>query len=243
MPKKAPKPAPPRRPRGTPLALTLAEHGEAPVRLTTPERSLLNEALRRGEDLREQVETSVTSYGRWLLGAVFANDAAAALDDKSKNPVWLELVRRAGGPSLRIGRRMLYVAVQVAAHDKRITDQAWRGLDAGRKELLLPLVSEDRLREGAQHVSKFNLSQANTRHYVTEVLKSEGKARGVRLTAPRLLSRVQKLRTALGGAAAMKRIVELRGELGASDRDKVLAEMERLRGVLGEVMRVLKGKR
>ena len=139
---------------------------------------------------------------------MFADDASAALDDKSKNPVWLELVRRAGGPTLGIGRRMLYVALQVAAHDKRITDQAWRGLDAGRKELLLPLATDDRLREGAQHVSKFNLSQANTRHYVAEVLKSSGKPRQVRLTAQRLSSKVEKLRTprrrrdaeAVGGA-------------------------------------------
>jgi hypothetical protein len=48
---------------------------------------------------------------------------------------------------------------------------------------------------------------------------------------------------ALGGAAAMKRIVELRGELGAADRDEVLGEMDKLRDLLGEVMRALKGKR
>ena len=49
--------------------------------------------------------------------------------------MWQELVRRAGGPTLRISKHMLYVAVRLAAYDKRITDQTWRGLDPGRKEL------------------------------------------------------------------------------------------------------------
>jgi hypothetical protein len=49
---------------------------------------------------------------------------------------------------------MLYVALQLAAYDKRITDQTWRGLDTGRKELLLPLAEDRRLRDAAQHVSR-----------------------------------------------------------------------------------------
>ena len=198
----APKPSPARRPRVS--ALALAEHGELPVHLTAPERALLGEALRRGEDLREELESTLTSYGRWILGSIFHDDAAAALDDKSKNPVWLELVRRAGGPSLRVSRRILYVAVQVAARDKRITDMAWRGLDAGTKELLLPLATDERLREAAQHVSKWNLSHSNTRKYVAEVLKSNGRSRGVRITVPRLVARAQKLRQSLDGAAVLR---------------------------------------
>jgi hypothetical protein len=170
-----------RRPR--PRAIVLAEHGEAPVKLTSREKALLDEALRRGEDLREQVETTVTSYGRWLLGSIFGGDASAALDDKSSNVVWRELVRRAGGPTLRIGRRMLYVALQLAARDKRIADTTWRGLDAGRKELLLPLGDDGRLREAAQHVAKFNLTQASTRQYVSSLLVSAGRAPALRLRA------------------------------------------------------------
>lgn len=106
--------------------MVLAEHCEAPVKLTSDERDLLDEALRRGEDLREEVETSVTTYGRWLLGSVFGGDSSAALDDKSNNAVWRELVRRAGGPTLRIGRRMLYVALQLAARDKRVAETLTR---------------------------------------------------------------------------------------------------------------------
>jgi hypothetical protein len=238
----APKPASPaaRRPRAR--AIVLAEHGEAPVKLTASEKALLDEALRRGEDLREQVESSVTSYGRWLLGTVFGGDASAALDDKSSNAVWRELVRRAGGPTLRIGRRMLYVALQLAARDKRIADTTWRGLDAGRKELLLPLGDDGRLREAAQHVARFNLTQTSTRQYVSGLLESDGRARAVRLTVPRIVGHVQRLRATLGTAAALRKVELLREAAEPRQRERAAEEIEQLREVLGKVARSLRAK-
>lgn len=231
---------PARRPR--PRAIDLAEHGEPPVKLTSSERTVLNEALRRGEDLREEVETSIASYGRWLLGAVFADDAAAALDDKGNNSVWRELVRRAGGPTLRINRRILYVALQLAARDKRIADSTWRGLDAGRKELLLPLADDGLLRDAAQHVSKFNLTQASTRQYVAGLLESGGRPRAVRLTVPRLVGHVQKLRATLGTAAALRKVEQLREVADAKEREKAAEEVEHLREVLGKIAKSLRAK-
>ncbi|HSO37644.1 MAG TPA: hypothetical protein VLT33_34195 [Labilithrix sp.] len=232
--------SPPRRPR--PRAIVLAEHGEAPVRLTSSEKALLDEALRRGEDLREQVETNVTSYGRWLLGSIFGGNASAALDDKSSNVVWRELVRRAGGPTLRIGRRMLYVALQLAARDKRIADTTWRGLDAGRKELLLPLGDDARLREAAQHVAKFNLTQTTTRQYVSGLLAATGRAPAVRLTMPRLVGHVQKLRAAVGTAAALRKVEQLREAAEPREREKAADEVEQLRVVLGKIARSLRAR-
>jgi hypothetical protein len=232
--------SPSRRPR--PRAIVLAEHGEAPARLTSGEKALLDEALRRGEDLREQVETTVTSYGRWLLGSIFGGDASAALDDKSSNVVWRELVRRAGGPTLRIGRRMLYVALQLAARDKRIADTTWRGLDAGRKELLLPLGDDGRLREAAQHVAKFNLTQASTRQYVSGLLVSAGRGPSVRLTMPRLVNHVQKLRTTIGTAAALRKVEQLREAAEPREREKAALEIEQLREVLAKIARSLRAK-
>ena len=184
----------------------------------------------------------MTSYGRWLLGSIFGGDAAAALDDKSSNVVWRELVRRAGGPTLRIGRRMLYVALQLAARDKRIADTTWRGLDAGRKELLLPLGDDARLREAAQHVAKFNLTQANTRQYVSGLLAATGRARAVRLTMPRLVGHVQKLRAAVGTAAALRKVEQLREAAEPREREKAADEVEQLRVVLGKIARSLRAK-
>ena len=217
---------------GRSAALVRAEHGGAPVALTKQERGVLDEALRLGEDLADDIGSKTVSYGRWLLESVFDNDASAALDDKSHNPVWLELVRRAGGPTLQLSRRMLYVALQLAAHDKQITDQAWQRLDAVRKEILLPIRDSKQLREAAQHVSKFNLTQPKTREYVSEVMAEAGRPKQVRMTGKGLAGRVRKMREALGGAGVMRRVREFHGELGEEERAAVVEEIEKLRVVL-----------
>lgn len=118
--------------------------------LNKVDSSLLAEALRRGEATRNVMEDALVDYGRWILVNVFGDDAAAALDGRSKNAVWVTLLRRAGGPTLRLSRRMLYVAVEIAARDKRINDDVWRTLEPGRKELLLPLADEPVMRKAAK---------------------------------------------------------------------------------------------
>ena len=229
-----------KRPR--PSALVRAEHGGAPVHLTASERQVFGEALRLGADLADEVEAKVSAFGRWLLEAVFDNDAAAALDGKTKNPVWQELVRRAGGPTLRVSKHMLYVALQLAAYDKRITDQTWRGLDTGRKELLLPLAEDRRLRDAAQHVSKFNLTQTKTRAYVGELLARTGEPVKVRLTAPVLVNRLKKLRESLDGAAVLRRVRALHGELEAPERQAIAGEIDKLREVLSALAREMRAR-
>ena len=221
-----------------PAALARAQHDARPAHLTTAERRTLEEALRRGQDMADEVELQVMAFGRWLLEAIFANDAAAALDDKASTPVWLELVRRAGGPSLRVSRHMLYTAVQLAARDRRIGDQAWQNLDAPRKELLLPLKDDRKIREAAQHVSKFNLTQPKTREYVTALLAGAGRARQVRVTAPAIAGRVRALRESLDSAAVLRRVKAL--ELDAAQRAALAGELDRLREVLATLSRVVR---
>lgn len=225
-----------------PSALVRAQHDGPPVHLSAGEKKVFAEALRLGADLADEVEAKVSAYGRWLLEAVFANDAAAALDDKTKNPVWQELVRRAGGPTLRIGRRMLYIAVRLAAYDKRITDQTWRGLDSGRKELLLPLREDRRLREAAQHVTKFNLTQTKTSAYVSELLAETGEAPTIRLTAPLLIGRMKKIRESLGGAAVLRKVRALQADLEASERQALAGEIEKVREVLTAIAKEVRGR-
>ena len=82
-------------------ALVRAEYGGGSVRLDVAQRDVFREALRLGAVLADEVEAKVSSYGRWLLEAVFNNDAAAALDEKSKNPVRIKLVRRSGAVSVK----------------------------------------------------------------------------------------------------------------------------------------------
>src|SRR5262245_27952647 len=103
-------------------AVARAERRSAPISLSGTEKDILEEALRRGQDTRDEVQTSLMRFGRWLLDQVFGGNATEALNDKTRNAVWMELVRRAGGPTLQISRRLLYVCLRVAANDKRIND-------------------------------------------------------------------------------------------------------------------------
>ena len=57
------------------------------------------------------------------------------------------------------------------------------------------------LRNAAQHVTKFNLTQTKTTAYVSELLSETGEPPQVRLTAPVLMKRMTNIREALGGAA------------------------------------------
>ncbi len=62
----------------------LAVVGE--VTLDAPARQVLAEALRRGAEAADAAEDAIVGFGRWLLVHVFADDAAAALDDAQREP-------------------------------------------------------------------------------------------------------------------------------------------------------------
>lgn len=228
--------------RPRPSALVRAEHHGAPVHLDDKQRRLLDEALRRGQDLSEEIETKVAAYGRWLLETVFANDSSEALDDRTKNPVWQELVRRAGGPTLSISPAGLYTALRIAARDRRIGDAAWRNLDASRKALLLPLGDDARLRAAARHVSEFKLSHKKTRAYVTELLAEKGVARRVRLTGPLLSQRVRRLRESLDGASVLRKVATLHAEMEPKERAGLVQELEKLQRLLATLTSTIRGK-
>ena len=67
----------------------------------------------------------------------------------------------------------------------------------------MPLGDDTRLGDDAQHSAKFDLTQASARQYVSGLLEPVGRARAVRLTVPRIVGQVQKLRATLGTAAAL----------------------------------------
>ena len=135
---------------------------------------------------------------------------------------------------------MLYVCVKLAAWDKRIQDETFDRLDAGRKELLLPLADAKRMRDAANHVSKLKLTQTDTKQYVTSLLEDGGKSRQTRLTASGLASRVGKLSESLSGAAVLRQVRKMHADLEVDERNEVAGEIEKLREVLGEIVRTLK---
>ena len=119
---------------------------------------------------------------------------------------WLELLRRAGGPTLRLSRRFLNVAVAIAAHDKRINDDTWRLLEPGRKELLLPLAEEKAMRKAAAHVVKLKLSQRSTRQYVKSLREKSGGSQKARLTPAQAQAHVGRFLGRVNEAAYEKRL-------------------------------------
>jgi len=113
------------------------------------------------------------------------------------------------------------------------------GLDAARKELLLPLKTPPLLLEAAKRVSDMDMSQAKTKEYVTELLKQNGKTRQVRLTARGLRSRIRAATGAFDGGT-VKRLKSLRSQISSEERDALARDVETLRDLLSTVLRELR---
>lgn len=212
----------------------------APNPLDAPQRKVLAEALRRAEETRDVIEDALVSFGRWVLVNVFDDDAAAALDGRHDNPVWRDLLARAGGPTLRLSERMLYVALHIAAHDKRITDEAWRALEPGRKELLLPLGDEAAMRKAAQHVQAMKLTQRATLAYVGALRSEQDRGRAARLTGGRFTARVKRMSDGVTSAAFVRRAKQVAGELSDAQRAAVRRDVTALRAWTAEMLRALR---
>ncbi len=196
--------------------------------LSAAEHKLLAQALQRADEARETIESAVVTFGRWALVNVFADDARAALEARHENPVWQALRARAGGPTLRLSERLLTVALLIAARDKRITDEAWRSLDAGRKELLLPLGDERAMRKAAQHVTRMKMTQRATRAYVGALRAEAGQTPAQRLTPARLVGRARKVRAALTEAGLQRRSVAMVAKMGDAQRAALKEEVDAL---------------
>lgn len=213
-------------------ALARAERGSKPVHLTAAEARLVDRALVEGARLDNAVSSALEEFGRWLLLEVFGGDVTPALDPRNKNPVWLDLTRRAGGPTLPIDRYTLSVALRLAAYDKRIADSAWRGLDVFRRELLLPLGDAAVMREAAQHVAALKLTHGKTRTYVTELLAKQGKRRQVRLSPRSMVARVRAFRARFDSPQLLAKVAALGSTMGDDQRAAVRAELAGLRALV-----------
>ncbi len=147
---------------------------------------------------------------------------------------------RTDSPFPDVLRKTSEVALRIAALDERLDDQNWRTLTVGRKELLLPLRTDRRFREGARHVARFDLTHAAIRRYVAHVLRAVGRTQDERLTVPTLVARVRRLRETLEGSVVLARIAEARRTVGAAERATTAAEVEALRALLARIAEALR---
>lgn len=206
--------------------------------LAARDEPLLAEALRLAEEAGQTVENTLIGFGRWMLVHLFANDTGRALAPRKDNALWNELLRRAGGPSLRLSRKSLSVALHIAAHDHRIQDASWRLLEPGRKALLLPLREEPSLREAAQHVVKLKLSQKATRAYVKSL---QANAAGpVRLTAQRVGNDIARFSTRVLDTKYERRAHALAKKLPEDEREAMTEEVARVRAWADRLLKTLR---
>lgn len=173
---------------------------------------------------------------------MFEDDAAAALDGRRHNPVWQALLNRAGGPTLRVSAKLLEVAVRIAAHDKRINDDAWRLLEPGRKELLLPLGEEGALRQAAQRVVAMKMSQRATRAFVREKLAADGRPSLTRPTPRRFHAELSRFNERLGLLGAKKRLEHVLAKSTPEEKKALRAEVERVSVWAKELLARLRGR-
>ncbi len=220
---------------------TLARRADAPPSVRKAQAPLLAEALRRGEATRNAMEDALVDYGRWILVNIFDDDAAAALDAKSENPLWVALLARAGGPTLRLSRKVLYVAVEIAARDKRINDDIWRGLEPGRKELLLPLADETKMRKAAKHVVEMKLSQDKTREYVADLRAAGGEAPKLRVTLKRMATRVRSFHTGVSAAGTLRTMRQAAASASEAEKAAVRKELDAVSKWIAAAREALKG--
>jgi hypothetical protein len=210
-----------------------------PSALKGADKELLAEALRRAEDVRIAVEGAVLGYGRWVLAAIFRDDVRAVLEDRASNAVWAELVARAGGPTLRMGRRTLYDALNIAAYDRHITDESFRLLDSGRKALLLPLGDAAQMRRAAQHVVAMKLTQRATRSYVRALLESRGAARQVRMGPRRARSLIARVASPLADPVVRGKLRATVGTLKSAERAALQKQLTTVASAITELLEAL----
>lgn len=217
--------------------------GSAPARSTlgAVERSLVDDILERARLVNAKIEAEVLGLGEYVLRTAFGNDTRQVAQEEAKpNRVWREVLGHAGGTILRMTSKTLSVALRVAAWDKAINDEAFRNLDLGRKELLLPLDDTVRLREAAQHVFAFKLTYRATKSYVRGLRSTKGKATAVRFTPARLAALISGVHQRLGSAEARAAVARAAAKMAPAERralareaDRAIAELTALKGELG----------
>ncbi len=166
---------------------------------------------------------------------VFEDDSSAALEGRRDNPVWRELLGRAGGPTLKLPLQALHTCVRIAALDKRIQDEAWRNLEPGRKDLLLPLRSEAALREGAQHVTAMKLTYRDTKAYVRANLPTKPKAKKKTGTTA-IVRTLSGVKSKLADAPFRKSLLAAFAKADTTERAAVKEEMVALRDLVVELL-------
>jgi len=208
--------------------------------LDAREQRVLAAAIRLAEKTAREVERGLLELGQWILENVFDGDSEAALTGRRKSRVWHELTRLAGSAALPLSERLLHVALSIAAHDEAITDEAWRKLDPGRKELLLPLADARAMSAAARRVVDLKLTQRATRELVRSMRQQRGDATNVRITRRTFERTLKKFGDRLSRLQTQGALESLARRLERDERAALLAEVEAMETLLRAVARTMR---
>lgn len=209
-------------------AITATPTEPARPSLTTEEERIVTRTLAKAATLNERVDLALSELGSLLFTDVFGGDSTAVIEHRGDNPVWVELLRRAGGRTLRFSDKTLTQAALIAAYDRRLADDRWTALDPARKSLLLPLRDDKALRAAADHVLRSNLSYRATQAYVATLRAALGEPVERRESPARLRSAVRTAAERLAGKDRAKRIVEVARAMDDGDRAAFSKELKSL---------------
>jgi hypothetical protein len=145
----------------------------------------------------------------------------------------------AGGPKLRLSRATLHRAVQIAAYDKRLNDEAFRGLDVTRKRILIPLGDDKRIRDAAQHVSATRMTATTTQQYVKGLLDGTKEKPVLRMTAKTASVRVHRAAEPFRDRSVLGKWKAQLGELSGASRAEALLELRGIAKAVAELIAAL----
>ena len=201
--------------------------------LTAAEKRTVAEVVRLVLEHQDEIEDRIGAIGRVVLEKCFDDDPAAVFD-RRRPRTFEALLALAGDRRFRIDRRLLSVAVRIAAWDRLIDADVWREFDPGRKEELLPLGDPEVLEVGAREAMTNELSRAQVAQWVEAWRAEHGDRPRRRRRLRAFTGRVERLAAVLD-ARSLEDFHEDFDGLDAAERRTTLRKLERLQERIGRL--------
>lgn len=218
------------------------------ITATTPSHALsasdddaLKEILDEGQALVDTMEAALRRFAQLVVRRAFAEDHASARDpDAHPTPLYSEIIRRAGGPTLKLNAKVISLWVRIAAWERTITSEEFRRLDFTRKQYLLPLADPKKMADAAEHIVALKLTEADTRAYVATIREGTAAAPVPRLTPRRAGSAIDAFVERLTRHGALSRLEASLSDLDERERKALAKKVEEASEVLGRLKAALK---
>lgn len=214
------------------------------VALAKEDTEHLGEILDEAQALVDTMEASLRRFAQLVLRHAFPEDHKLGRDpEKHATPLYAEVIRRAGGPTLKLSAKAISLWVRIVAWERTITSEEFRRLDFTRKQYLLPLADPKRMADAAEHVLAFKLNEADTRAYAESLRVESGRAPVPRLTPGRANLALDRFTGRFLDHDALDRLEQAIPELDDQDARALTEAVERAGHVLTRLRTALRRRR